>query len=143
MRRCSSDSARRCSPTAYVATSRGFPHDATGWLAGLRDACVGGALAALHAEPGRAWSLDDLGGRVGLSRSALHDRFVRFLGVAPMQYLTRWRMQAATTRLAETSDPILAIADDLGYASAAAFSRAFSREVGEPPASYRRRHARG
>ncbi len=62
-----------------------MPHDATGWLAGLRNECVGGALAAMHADPGHPWSIEELGARVGLSRSALHERFMRLVGVAPMQ----------------------------------------------------------
>ncbi|MFN8121319.1 MAG: AraC family transcriptional regulator [Thermoleophilia bacterium] len=117
-----------------------LPDDATGWLAGLRDACVGTALSLIHADPGHPWTGEELGGRVGLSRSALHDRFGRFVGEAPMQYLTRWRMQVAATRLRETSDPVTVIGLELGYGSDAAFSRAFRRVVGCAPSEWRRRH---
>lgn len=120
-----------------------LPEDATGWLAGLRDACVGAALACIHAAPGHPWTIGELGARVGLGRSALHDRFVRFVGVPPMQYLAQWRMQVAATRLRETDDPVATVGLALGYGSEAAFSRAFKRIVGSPPSEWRRRHEVG
>jgi len=73
-----------------------------------------------------------------LSRSALHERFVQFIGVPPMQYLAQWRMQAAARLLLETRATIAAIALDVGYDSEAAFTRAFKRLVGKPPAAWRR-----
>ena len=112
----------------------------SGWLAGLRDRRIGRALALLHATPARDWSLDDLGREVGLSRSALHDRFVELIGLAPMRYLARWRMQLASTLLRSTSANVEAIALDVGYASEAAFTRAFKRAAGMPPAAWRRRN---
>ncbi|MEZ5081515.1 MAG: AraC family transcriptional regulator [Thermoleophilia bacterium] len=118
-----------------------MPPGATGWLAGVRDECVGAALALIHASPGEEWTVEGLGTRVGLSRSALHERFTRMVGMAPMQYLTRWRMQVAATRLLETRDPVLVIAQSLGYGSEAAFSRAFRRVVGAAPSEWRRRRA--
>ena len=115
-----------------------LPQDGTGWLAGLRDDCVGAALALIHADPGHPWTVEELSARVGLSRSALHDRFVRFVNDAPMQYLARWRMQVAATRLRETDDPITTVGLELGYGSEAAFSRAFKRIVGSAPSEWRR-----
>lgn len=116
----------------------GLPTEATGWLAGMRDRQVGRALALLHEAPGEAWRIDTLGHRVGLSRSALHERFIDLLGIAPMQYLTRWRMQIAGRLLRESPMSVLAIAMQVGYESEAAFSRAFKRVVGQSPTAWRR-----
>ena len=115
-----------------------LPADSDGWLAGLRDRSVGRALAFLHAQPAEDWTIDELGRRVGLSRSALHERFVQLIGVPPMQYLAQWRMQAAAHKLLETRATVAAIAYEIGYDSEAAFSRAFKRFVGQPPAAWRR-----
>jgi len=116
----------------------GLAPEQTGWLAGLRDPGVGRALALLHERPGDPWTLERLGEEAGLSRSVLHERFVHFIGQPPMQYLTRWRMQLAAVRLRESNAKVIEIALDVGYESEAAFSRAFRREVGEPPGSWRR-----
>ncbi|MCW5635606.1 MAG: AraC family transcriptional regulator [Rubrivivax sp.] len=112
--------------------------EATGWLAGLRDRHVGRALALLHERPAEAWSLEALGKEVGLSRSALHERFVALVGTPPMLYLAQWRMQLAARQLRETQASVAAIAQDVGYESEAAFARAFKRLVGAPPAAWRR-----
>lgn len=118
-----------------------LPAEETGWLAGLRDPAVGRALALLHERPGDPWTLEKLGDAAGLSRSALHERFVHFIGQPPMQYLTRWRMQLAAGRLRDTAAKVVEIALEVGYESEAAFSRAFKREVGVAPGAWRR--ARG
>jgi AraC-like DNA-binding protein len=115
-----------------------LPGDGDGWLAGLRDRFVGRALALLHERPAQAWSIDDLGREVGLSRSALHERFVHYTGQAPMQYLAQWRMQLACGLLRSSSAPVAAVALEVGYESEAAFTRAFKRRVGVPPAAWRR-----
>ncbi len=73
-----------------------LPDGQTGWLAGLREPFVARALALLHRDITRRWTVDDLGREVGLSRSALADRFIRLIGVPPMHYLASWRMQVAT-----------------------------------------------
>ena len=112
----------------------------SGWLAGLRDDIVGRALGLLHERPVHPWTLHGLAREVGLSRSALADRFVHFVGHPPMQYLTRWRMQLAARRLADGDAKVSAVALDVGYDSEAAFSRAFKRAAGMPPAEWRRRH---
>lgn len=117
-----------------------LPEDASGWLGGLRDDCVGVALGLIHTNPGHPWTIEELSARVGLSRSALHDRFVRYVDDAPMHYLTRWRMQVAATRLRDTNDPVTHVGTDLGYTSEAAFSRAFKRIVGTTPSQWRRQH---
>jgi AraC-like DNA-binding protein len=110
----------------------------TGWLAGLRDAVVGPAIAQLHARPAHPWTLDELARTIASSRSVLAERFTRVVGVAPMLYLTRWRLQLAAERLARGSAKVAAIGVQVGYDSEAAFSRAFKRETGHSPAEWRR-----
>jgi AraC family transcriptional regulator, alkane utilization regulator len=119
-----------------------LPEAQTGWLGALRDRHVGRALALLHDRPCAAWTLDDLSREVGLSRSALGDRFVALVGKPPMQYLTGWRLAMAESRLRRGEGSIQRIATDVGYESEAAFSRAFKREFGLPPAAWRRQQAR-
>ena len=115
-----------------------LPPEGKGWLAGVRDAHVGRALAFLHAEPGRAWTVDRLAKEAALSRSALAERFTALMGESPMQYLTRWRLALAARALRSGSDAIMRIAEQSGYESEAAFNRAFKREFGVPPAAWRR-----
>ena len=123
----------------YIDT---LPAEQSGWLAGLRDRFVGRALAQLHAQPARAWTVDALAGEVGLSRSALAQRFTDLVGVPPMQYLARWRLQIAAQQLRTSDHPLAAVAVDVGYDSEAAFNRAFKREFGMPPATWRKRRGR-
>src|SRR5436309_44759 len=115
-----------------------LPDGQTGWLSGLRDPHVARALALLHRDPTRSWTVDDLGREVGLSRSALADRFIRLIGSPPMQYLANWRMQLATQMLRDSSASLAQIAEKVGYDSEAAFSRAFKKAVGAAPATWRR-----
>jgi AraC-like DNA-binding protein len=115
-----------------------MPEQSTGWLAGLRDRFVGRSLALLHERPAAAWTVEELSRQVGLSRSALHERFVELIGQPPMQYLTQWRMQLASRLLRDTRASVASIALDVGYDSEAAFARAFKRGVGTPPAAWRR-----
>ncbi len=115
-----------------------LPPLSVGWLAGLRDRYVGRALALLHEQPSHGWTIEALGRRVGLSRSALHERFAHLIGMPPMQYLAQWRMQAAARMLTETRSTVATIALEVGYESEAAFARAFKRAVGKPPAIWRR-----
>ena len=135
----------RLSEMMFVDAARRYldslPEDATGWLAGLRDRFVGKALALMHERPDHAWSVDDLAREVGLSRSALHERFVQYLGQPPMQYLASWRMQLGARLLRESNRNVATIALDVGYDSEAAFSRAFKRMVGTPPATWRKAQA--
>jgi transcriptional regulator GlxA family with amidase domain len=115
-----------------------LPEDSRGWLAGLRDRFVGRALALMHDAPATQWTVDELGRRVGLSRSALHERFSEMIGQPPMQYLANWRMQVASSLLRSTNATVASVALDVGYDSEAAFTRAFKRLVGSPPATWRR-----
>jgi len=116
----------------------GLEGEARGWLAGLRDRFVGRALALIHERPGQDWSVEELGQRVGLSRSALYERFEALVGQPPMQYLTQWRMQVASRLLRDSRLTVAAVALEVGYESEAAFARAFKRAVGTPPAAWRR-----
>ncbi|MET4575672.1 AraC family transcriptional regulator [Ottowia thiooxydans] len=111
----------------------------TGWLAGVGDRIVGAALHAMHKEPARAWTLDDLALVACTSRSVLAERFARLVGSSPIQYLTHWRMLLAANLLSHSNAPLIHIAQEIGYQTDTAFSRAFRREYGTPPASWRRR----
>ena len=115
-----------------------LPEGRTGWLAGAGDPAVGRALAALHREPTFAWTLDLLAQGAGISRSALTEKFTRFIGQAPMAYLTDWRLELGAEALRSNSRSVQRVALDSGYESEAAFNRAFKRRFGVPPARYRR-----
>ncbi|MGE5128358.1 MAG: AraC family transcriptional regulator [Sphingomonadaceae bacterium] len=115
-----------------------LPVGQKGWLAAMRDPQLGRALALMHAEPGRAWTVEDLAREVALSRSALGERFAELVGEPPMQYLTRWRLALAAQSLRAGGEPVGRIAERIGYDSEAAFNRAFKREFGAPPAKWRR-----
>ena len=115
-----------------------LPEGQTGWLAGLRDDYVARALALLHRDVARSWTVDELGRHVGLSRSALAERFTHLIGVAPMRYLANWRMQVAAQELRNRSTSLAQIANTVGYESEAAFSRAFKKAFGSAPAAWRR-----
>ena len=116
----------------------GLPAEQTGWLAGLRDRFVGKTLALIHSKPAHPWTVEELAGAVGLSRSALAERFTGLIGQPPMQYLTRWRLQLAANLLRASSRNVASVAAGVGYDSEAAFSRAFKRELGITPAAWRR-----
>jgi AraC-like DNA-binding protein len=112
--------------------------DRTGWLAGIGDRVVGAALNALHKRPAHAWTLEELARESGTSRSVLAERFQHLVGSSPMQYLTQWRMMLAANLLCGSDAPLARIAEDVGYQTDTAFSRAFRREFGAPPAAWRR-----
>jgi len=119
----------------YVET---LPPGQRGWLAGLRDDAVGRALGLLHGDPAHPWTLDELAAGVAMSRSAFADRFTTLVGQPPMQYLAQWRMQLAAGRLATGKAKVAAIAEEVGYESEEAFSRAFKRLMGVSPGVWRR-----
>ena len=134
----------KLSEALFVDTLRRFvgslPEQQRGWLAGARDPVVGKSLGLLHSRIAHPWTIADLADEVGISRSALVERFTRYLSEPPMTYLTRWRLQLAAGSLAKTSRGVADIAADIGYESEAAFSRAFKREFGQPPGRYRSEH---
>ena len=110
----------------------------TGWLAGLVDPVVGSALSQLHERPAHSWSLIELARAIAVSRTVLVERFSRVIGLPPMLYLKRWRLQLAADHLSRGSAKVATIATQVGYASEAAFSRAFKQETGASPATWRR-----
>lgn len=132
----------RVSEMVFVDAARRYlealPDDAAGWLAALRDRHVGRAIGLLHERPEQPWTVEELGRQVGISRSALHERFVQLVGQPPMQYLANWRMQRGARLLREGHATVATIAQEVGYDSEAAFARAFKRAVGQPPAAWRR-----
>ena len=132
----------RASEMMFVDAARrylGSQGDASeGWFAALNDRHVGRAISLLHERPAVQWTIDELGRQVGLSRSALHERFTQLVGQPPMQYLTNWRMQRGAHLLREGNATVATIAQEVGYDSEAAFARAFKRAVGHPPAAWRR-----
>jgi AraC-like DNA-binding protein len=115
-----------------------LPPGGKGWLAGVRDAHVGRALALIHDEPGRTWTVDELARQVALSRSALAERFAALVGEPPMRYLMRWRLALAARTLRSGKEAISRVAERSGYQSEAAFTRAFRKEFGVPPAAWRK-----
>ena len=137
----------RIAELVFVEVLRGYLTTASdngaNWLGGLRDPIVGRALALLHAQPARAWTLPALAHEAGASRSVLAERFTYFVGHPPMLYLTRWRMQLAASRLAAGASPVSAVASEVGYESEAAFCRAFKKVTGVTPASWRSRQTGG
>ncbi len=115
-----------------------LPEGQSGWLAGLRDPLISKALSVMHADPANDWDVESIARQAGASRSEFAERFTQFVGIPPMQYLSKWRMQVASGLLADNVN-IAAIAAEVGYGSEAAFSRAFKKIVGEPPSVWRDR----
>lgn len=134
----------KLSETLFVDTLRryvaGLPEQQPGWLTGVRDPIVGKSLALLHSRIAHPWTIESLADEVGISRSALVQRFRRYLAEPPMAYLTRWRLQLAARSLEKTARGVAEIASEVGYESEAAFNRAFKREFGQPPGRYRSDH---
>jgi len=110
-----------------------------GWLFALADKQMSAAIAAMHDDPARRWTLAALAESAGMSRSTFALKFKQTVGTSPLDYLTRWRMLRAGDRLANSSEPVSLIALSLGYESESAFSTAFKRVMGSSP----RRYARG
>jgi AraC-like DNA-binding protein len=117
--------------------------EATGWASALDDPVLAPALKALHEHPEQDWTVAGLAARAAMSRSGFARRFTDAIGTPPVEYLTRWRMQLAAQRLRSDDAPIRSIAARVGYRSEFAFSRAFTRDQGMPPATYRRNYRSG
>jgi AraC-like DNA-binding protein len=120
---------------AWIGTA---PAARTGWLGALQDPQIGRALALVHRDPARAWTLGSLARELAMSRSAFAARFTQLVDEPAMQYLTRWRMQLAQHALQSEGATVAALASRLGYQSEAAFARAFKRVTGLPPGAARR-----
>ena len=111
--------------------------DVCGWVEAVRDPKLARVLAALHKEPGRNWSVADMVSEMGVSRSVFAERFVALTKATPQQYLTNLRMRLASQWISREKLPLDEVADRLGYASVAAFSRAFKRTTGKSPGAIR------
>jgi AraC-like DNA-binding protein len=109
------------------------------WLYALRDEKVAKVLAMIHEDPASKFNVADLAARVGLSRSELFARFSKLVGEPPNKYSTRWRMHLATQALIREQANLAEVATRVGYATEAAFSKAFKRFMGESPGAYRKR----
>ncbi len=107
------------------------------WLAGALDPQIGLALSAIHRDPSHDWTVEELARACSLSRSAFAAQFVARVGKPPATYLAHVRLDAATDLLRDTSLPVTLIAENVGYTSEPAFSRAFKRRYGAPPARWR------
>jgi AraC-like DNA-binding protein len=116
-----------------------LPDEARGWLSGLRDPHVGEALRLVHARPTEPWTLERLAQDVGLSRTVFASRFTDYVGIPPMQYVARWRLQLAARLLEQPSLSIAQAGAEVGYETEAAFNRAFKKFVGVPPGLWRKR----
>jgi AraC-like DNA-binding protein len=110
----------------------------SGWLGALRDPQIGRALALIHGDPAREWTVASLADELAMSRSAFAARFTELVGEPVMQYLTNWRMQVAVSALRDEGATVAELASRLGYRSEAAFARAFKRVVGSPPGAIKR-----
>lgn len=133
----------RLADILFIGAVRGYLEQSlasteSGWLAAVRDQQIGRAIALLHSDPARPWTVEMLADQVALSRSALASKFTRLVGEPPLHYLKRVRLDAAARRLRGTNDKLFVIAAAVGYDSAAAFTRAFERYVGVSPGEYRR-----
>ncbi len=135
----------KLSELMFIDVLRGYieslPPERTGWLAGVRDPSVGKALSLLHGRPTRDWTIEALARESGVSRSVLAERFTQLVGIPPMAYLAKWRMQIAAEMLAHGAAGMAQIAEAIGYDSEASFSRAFKKLTGVPPSQWRRRGA--
>lgn len=136
---------RRLADILFIGAVRSYVEQGmsmarSGWLAAINDEQIGRAVALLHSEPSRPWSVVMLADCVALSRSAFAARFRQLLGEPPVHYLTRVRLDNAAKRLRTTNDKLVVIASAAGYDSASAFTRAFERHIGMSPGTYRRTH---
>jgi AraC-like DNA-binding protein len=118
---------------AYVA-KEGV--ETTGWLGALTDPRIGAALSLIHKDPGHRWTVDELASAVGVSRSGFALRFKALVGLPPLDYLTRWRMQRAREALRRKEASVATLAAALGYSSESAFGNAFKRVFGHAPKRY-------
>jgi len=109
-----------------------------GLLRGLADAPIAVAMRQMHGQMARAWTVAQLAKTAGLSRSGFFDRFLRTVGLPPMEYLLAWRMAVAKDLLRREDLRLDEVAERVGYGSASTFSTAFSRRVGVAPSRYAR-----
>jgi AraC-like DNA-binding protein len=109
-----------------------------GWPAALATPGIAAALEAIHAEPARPWTVEELGRCAGMSRAVFARRFAALVGEPPLTYLTRWRLQRAAHLLRSSDEPLRAISERIGYTSSFAFAKSFKRAYGVAPGTYRK-----
>lgn len=114
------------------------PPDEKGWLAALADARISRALKTIHDAPFQSRTVADLAAIAGMSRSNFADRFSTLVGAGPLHYQTRWRLLLASDMLKRSDARVSDVARRVGYASEAAFSRAFKAQFGVAPAISRK-----
>ncbi len=114
------------------------PSETTGWMAALADRHISKVVAAIHDNPARPWTVQELASLAHLSRTSFAVRFRRVVGQAPIEYLTQWRMLCAAEKLRRAETPVARIAAEVGYASESAFTVAFKRTTGHTPRCYAR-----
>ncbi|MET0386930.1 MAG: AraC family transcriptional regulator [Polyangiales bacterium] len=130
------EALRLCVEAEPVGPAR--VHEPSGWLRGLRHPAIAHSLAAIHGAPERAWTVETLAECAGMSRSTFARTFRAATGATPLAHLASWRMQLAAQKLHETTESLEVIAQQAGYTSDEAFSRAFRAWAGMPPGRYRR-----
>lgn len=108
-------------------------------MAAISDPHIGPALSMVHGDIAARWTIQDLAGAVGMSRSRFAERFHDLVGASPMAYVAEWRMQRALRHLSDGKTPVKVVAAAVGFSSAAAFSRAFSGRFGRTPREQRLR----
>ena len=113
----------------------------TGWLGAMKDPQVGRAMALIHRDPARNWTLGSLAREAAMSRSAFAARFTNLVGESAMRYVARWQMQVALDSLRDDNATVAEVAGRLNYQSEAAFSRAFKRIIGQSPGAIRRQNS--
>ncbi|MHA7685313.1 AraC family transcriptional regulator [Cupriavidus sp. PET2-C1] len=125
----------------FVQTLRAYamqsPNSGGGWLRALGDRRLAPALAAMHENAKRAWSLEGLAQVAGMSRTSFVVHFRQVMGMPPLTYLTNWRMQLAERDLRGGAS-VAEVAEAIGYTSESAFSHAFKRLTGTAPGQYRK-----
>jgi AraC-like DNA-binding protein len=124
---------------ALRAHIEGLSPETRNWVAGLRDPEIGSTLRLIHGRFAEPWTLELLARESNMSRSTLADRFTAYVGIPPMTYLARWRLQVAARLLQNGSVSVAQAASTVGYQSESAFNRAFKRLVGVSPGVWRRR----
>ncbi|MDH2425663.1 AraC family transcriptional regulator [Sphaerisporangium sp. TRM90804] len=118
---------------AHLAGAEHVP----GWLGALRDPRIGTALTLMHQQATRRWTVAGLAVEVGMSRSSFAERFKALVGIPPLDYLLHWRIRSAAETLRAGDRTVASVAAEWGYTSESAFSNAFKRVTGQPPARYR------
>jgi transcriptional regulator GlxA family with amidase domain len=122
---------------AHISQVKDCPNS-TGWLKAVADPQIGRALNLIHENPQAPWTVASLADEVSMSRSSFAARFTELLEISPLSYVTSWRMQKAQEMLRQGADNLADIANRTGYQSEAAFRKAFKRETGQAPGSFRR-----